>query len=704
MPPDPVTREIFWNISPLGQAVFYALAILTMAGFGYGVWRQLKRVLRAKPTNVSWKQIRAGVWRRLTELFTNSTIARRNSLPGLMHLMTMWGFIALFIGTLIVAIEYDVFQVLLGRRHGFLTGSFYLLFELVLDLMGALFVVGLLVALGRRYALRVPHLTWKPVDLLLPAWLLVIGVTGFAIEGMRLAANGPELGYSALWSPAGRLFAQLWQGADPGTVRWWHAATWHFHAALSLGWIVALPYTPKVLHILTASLNVLLADAWQRGRLTTVDVDSAFETEQPLGLGNIQDLTRKDMLDLLSCTECGRCEASCPAHFSGKLLSPRQIIVKLRDQAREEAPIAGTAKQRRQIVGGTIAAEEIWACTTCMACVEACPVYIDPLTKILELRRNEVMIQDRYPATFADVFNGFTKRGNPWNQHSSSRLDWARGLPVRTMAEAKAAGEPVEYLLWIGCSAAFDPRNQRIARSLVMILQKAKISFAVLGEEETCTGDPARRIGHEYLYQIQARQNIETLTNYGVTKILTLCPHCFNCLGNEYLELGGKYAVVHHVQLIRELLQTGRLKLSRRVEGLVSYHDACYLGRHNGIYDAPREILSEIPGLELVEMRRSRETAMCCGSGGGLMWVEEEPGKRVNEKRIEQIQEAFGSVRRAAARRLVVSACPFCMTMLEDGLAASKTNVQDKDIAELVAEALEDAALRESGDAPARFH
>ena len=682
------TREVFWNVSHSGRLIFYLMTILSMAALGYGVWRHIRKVLRAKPVDVSWTQVRQGIWRKVGEIVLNTAVARRNPLAGLMHLLIMWGFLTLFVGTLIVALEYDLFQGLLGRRHGFWVGSFFLAYELVLDSMGALFLVGLIAALLRRYGLRTPHLTWKPLDLLLPVWLLVIGLTGFLVEGARLAATGAELGYSPFWSPVGQFCAQLWQGAGPVNVRLWHRSLWLFHAALSLGWLAALPYSRKVVHILSAPVNVLLADLRPKGRLALLDVESAFENELPLGVGQIQDLTRKDMLDLLSCTECGRCDANCPAHMSGKLLSPRQIIVKLRDQADEETPLARHAKEKRQIMGATVSAEEIWACTTCMACVEVCPVSIDPLSKILELRRNEVMIQDRYPDTFADAFSGIDKRGNPWNQHSSSRLEWANGLSVSGIAEVKAAGGTVEYLLWVGCSAAFDPRNQKIARSLVKILQTAGVSFAVLGEEESCTGDPARRIGHEYLYQTQARQNVGTLQTYAVRKILTLCPHCFNCLGREYGDLGGHYTVVHHTQLIHDLIESGRVKLARKVEAVASYHDSCYLGRHNGIYDAPRKILEKIPGLELVEMNRSRATGMCCGSGGGLMWVEEEQGKRVNERRVDQIQEALASAPGRAGSRLVASACPFCMTMLEDGLAARKADVQDKDIAELVADAI----------------
>jgi Fe-S oxidoreductase len=380
---------------------------------------------------------------------------------------------------------------------------------------------------------------------------------------------------------------------------------------------------------------------------------------------------------------------NCPANISGKILSPRNIITKLRDRAFRETPLFEKSSGTSSIMGDIINSEEIWACTTCMACVEACPVYIDPLGKILELRRNEVLIQDRYPESFGGVFTGITKRGNPWNQHPSSRLDWAKGLPVRTMAEVKEARESVEYLLWIGCSAAFDPRNQRIARSIVKLLNHAGVSFAVLGQEESCTGDPARRMGHEYLYQVQARANIETLKSYVFQRIITLCPHCFQGIGKEYRDFGGSFPVVHHTQLIHELIESGKLHLDTPVEGIVTYHDSCYLGRYNGIFDPPREVLKSIPGLTIVEMKRNRENSMCCGAGGGMMWIEEEPGRRVNQKRVEQMQEALDTEAQVQGNsRFVASACPFCMTMMEDGLASRKADIQDKDIVELVAMAM----------------
>jgi Fe-S oxidoreductase len=693
------TREVFWNISPLGELIFYLIAFVAIVIFAYGIYRHVRRILMGKKVSFTVRPLWEKLSMAIASIATNRTIVRHDASAGVMHFLIMWGFIVLFIGTVIVTIEYDLFQKILGREHGFWVGSFFLGYELILDTLGALFLVGLIWALIRRYGIKPPQLTWKPLDLALPLWLLVIGVTGFVVEGLRLAATASELAYNPRWSPVGFAISQWVQGFSVETLRQWHLVLWWVHAFLALGWIAYLPYAPKVMHILSAGVNLFFQELRPRGRLEVLDVEGAFERNEVLGFQTIKDLTRKDLLDLASCTECGRCEANCPAHLSGKILSPREIILELRAHANEEFPAFGKPKEQKQIIGYSIKPEEIWACTTCMACVEVCPVYIDPLNKILELRRNEVMLQDKYPAGFNDVFKGLDGRGNPWNMPTSERLAWMKGLEVPVVATLSpnpspsterdaAGGERFEYLFFVGCAASFDPRTQKIARSVVKILQHAGISFAVLGEEEGCTGDPARRIGHEYIFQMLAKQNIETFQNYNVKKILTICPHCFNTLKNEYPALGGHYEVVHHTQLIEELLREGRLKLTKEIPATIAYHDSCYLGRYNRIFDAPRNILQKIPGVKLIEMERHRERGMCCGAGGGLMWLEEEPGKRVNKLRVTQAQEAFTKAQSNGRAKLVASACPFCMIMLEDGIKAKNAEFENKDIAELVAEAL----------------
>lgn len=699
------TREVFWNISPIGELIFYLLALIAIVLFAYGIYSHVRRILQGKRVTFTVRPLWGKLSTAIASIAANRTIVRHDAPAGMMHLLIMWGFIVLFIGTVIVTIEYDLFQKILGLPHGFWIGSFFLGYELVLDTLGVLFLVGLIWALIRRYGVRPPQLTWKPLDFALPVWLVFIGVTGFLVEGLRLAATASELGYDPRWSWAGFFVSQWVQGLPVETLRRWHLALWWVHGLLALSWIAYLPYAPKVMHILSAGVNLFFHEMRPRGRLEVLDVEGAFERNEVLGFQTIRDLTRKDLLDLASCTECGRCEANCPAHLSGKILSPRQIIVELRTHANDELPAFGKPKEHRQIVGYSIKPEEIWACTTCMACVEVCPVFIDPLNKILELRRNEVMIQDKYPKGFTDVFKGMDGRGNPWDMPASERLAWMKDLDVPIAANlipnplsqgegnsplslGEGAGERFEYLFFVGCAASFDPRAQKIARSVVKILQHAGIQFAVLGEEEGCTGDPARRIGHEYIFQILAKQNIETFTNYNVKKILTICPHCFNTLKNEYPALGGDYEVIHHTQLIEQLIQDGRLKLAKEIPATITYHDSCYLGRYNRIFDAPREILKNMPGVKLVEMDRHRERGMCCGAGGGLMWLEEEPGKRVNELRVQQAQETFAKAQTNSRAKLVASACPFCMIMLEDGIKSKNAEFENKDIAELVAEAL----------------
>ena len=687
MSDDLVTREVFWNISGAAELVFLALAFLASAIFVGGLALHVRRILRGKSVALPPGRLLGHLARTLATVATNRTIARSDRSAGVMHLAIMWGFVTLFVGTIIVALEYDVFQKLLQREHGFWTGGFFLGYELVLDALGAVFIIGLVLALIRRYGPGNPELRWSTSDLLLPLGLLLIAATGFVVEGTRLAATSGELAYDPRWSPVGFAISLIAASVGPETLLTLHRTLWWFHAVVVLGFVATLPFAPKVVHILSATINILLQDLRTAGRLLPVDVEAAFENDEVLGYASIADLTRKDLLDLTSCTECGRCDISCPAHLSGKTLSPRDIVLQLRDQLNDEQPLVGAGQTPQPIIENSITREEIWACTSCMACVEECPVSIDPLGKILELRRSEVMLEDQYPETYGEVFSGLQRRNNPWNQHPSARLDWARGLDVRTMADVAAAGDSVEYLFWVGCSAAFDARNQKIARSIVRILNAAGVSFAVLGDEESCTGDPARRMGHEYLYQIHAETNIEVMKQYRVDKVLTICPHCFNTMKNEYPDFGGEYEVVHHTELILELLEQGRLKLTQPTDRVITYHDSCYLGRHNRIFDAPREILRRLPGVELVEMAANRENGMCCGAGGGLMWFEEEPGKRVNDIRIAQARTALSGAD-SDKPATIASACPFCMTMMEDGLGAQEAAIEDRDVAELVAEAL----------------
>jgi ferredoxin len=428
------TREVFWNISPLGELIFYLIAFVAIVIFAYGIYRHVRRILMGKKVSFTVRPLWEKLSMAIASIATNRTIVRHDASAGMMHFLIMWGFIVLFIGTVIVTIEYDLFQKILGREHGFWVGSFFLGYELILDTLGALFIVGLIWALIRRYGIKPPQLTWKPLDLALPLWLLVIGVTGFVVEGLRLAATASELAYNPRWSPVGFAISQWVQGFSVETLRQWHLVLWWVHGFLALGWIAYLPYAPKVMHILSAGVNLFFQELRPRGRLEVLDVEGAFERNEVLGFQTIKDLTRKDFLDLASCTECGRCEANCPAHLSGKILSPREIILELRAHTNEEFPAFGKPKEQKQIIGYSVKAEEIWACTTCMACVEVCPVYIDPLNKILELRRNEVMLQDKYPAGFTDVFKGLDGRGNPWNMPTSERLAWMKGLEVPVVA------------------------------------------------------------------------------------------------------------------------------------------------------------------------------------------------------------------------------------------------------------------------------
>jgi Fe-S oxidoreductase/nitrate reductase gamma subunit len=684
------TREILWNISGAGEVALYTLAAITLGVLGWGIYKHVRRILNGQPVTFPTPAQAGRLGRALLTVLSNRTVLNRHKLGGGMHLLIMWGFIVLFIGTTIVGIEYDLFHKIMGMEHFMLQGWFFLGFEFITDLFGVLLVGGLVIALIRRYVLNRRQLKRQSVDWILPVLLVLIGVTGFVVEGFRLAANAADLGYAPGWSPVGALFSGLINGAGTDSLEIAHVIFWWIHVLLALAAIAVLPFVPKAMHLVAAGANIFFEDLRSKGRLAKLDVEGAFERDENLGYETLPDLTRKDLLDVVSCTECGRCEMNCPANISGKSLSPREIVLGLRRQLNTENPIAGAPGEASRILDAEISPDDIQYCTTCMACVESCPVLIDPLAKILEIRRNEVMIHDRFPDTYADVLMGMEKRGNPCNEHPTARMEWAKGLDVPIMADVAEEGKGVEYLFWVGCSAAYDPRNTKIAQSMIKILQAAGINFAVLGEEERCTGDPARRMGQEYLFSIQAEMNVELLADYKFDHILTICPHCYNSFVKDYPDFGGEYSVIHHTQMISDLIKDGRLSLINSVDAIATFHDSCYLGRHNRIFDAPRDILAEIPGLQTVEMERNKEMGMCCGGGGGLSWFEEDTDKRVNDQRVEQAAQAVEKTGNDKPS-MIVTSCPFCLTMIEDGLAATETTIVDRDIAELVAESIEEA-------------
>jgi len=672
-----ITRPAYWNVA--GKEVMYLVLAVQVAVFAYGVHRHYRRWRRAV------RLARFDVIARRLRQVAAQVLAQRRLLrergAGFAHLGLSWGFALLFVGTVVAAIDAD-----LGLPV--MRGSFYLWFQsLGLDLAGLAAIGGLLVLLWRRYVLRASRLRQpadraRPlVDALVPISLLAILVTGFVLEGARIAATADPWGR---WSPVGFALARALEGmaVAEASLRGLHAGLWWLHLVLGCGVVAAIPYT-KLAHVLTAPLDVFFAPvAGRPGDLALPPID--FENVAAIGLSAPAGLDWKQALDLETCTECGRCQAVCPAFAAGQPLSPKALVIDLRDHARGlpprrpvnlpdgvERPLASASLPP---MIGAVSPEALWSCVTCGACVEACPVGVEHVRTIVEMRRFLVMEAADYPQRLRGAMANLEARGSPFQGVGGSRVAWARGLEVPRMADRGEA----EVLYWVGCASAFDERGQKVARAIATLLRRAGVDFAILGEEESCTGDAARRIGDELLFTTCAGRVIETLAKYRFGSIVTGCAHCFHSLKNEYPALGGNYRVVHHPDLLRDLVRAGRLEVATPVDGRVAFHDPCYLGRYNGGYRAPRELLRAIPGLRTVELERNREASFCCGAGGGQNFTQEVAGGRISHRRADQVL--------ASGARTVATACPFCAPMLQDGLAVrgGHGGPQVLDIAEIV--------------------
>jgi Fe-S oxidoreductase/nitrate reductase gamma subunit len=585
-----------------------------------------------------------------------------------MHLFIFWGFLVLFLGTVVIFIQESILRPFFGSK--ILHGNFYLFFKPVLDLSGVLVVVGVSMGIYRRYVLKPSRLDTKVVDVFIFLLILLVILSGFSLEGLRLSVTKPP---ESLWSPVGFLFASCFETIFKESGRLTlHRILWWVHLGLVFFFIAYLPFS-KLLHIFSSSFNIFIKSIDSSVSLSSLD----FGAER-FGVNRIRDFGWESLLALDACTECGRCQQACPAHQCEKPLNPKKIILELQRRMRKESNFSFGPKASLDLIGGLVMEEEIWACTTCLACVKECPVFIEPMKKILDLRRYQVLTEGRILPEIERVYRNLEWFGDPLGMGKISRDELVQSARVQ-----KAGKDgPVDFLFWVGCQGYFHERNRRTMMAVLKLLQKLNFRFSVLGREETCCGDVARRTGNEYLFNMIAQKNIEYFEQRGITRIVTHCPHCLNVFKNEYPQLGGRFVVSHYTELLKEKFEKSLPELKGDLMVRVTFHDPCYLSRYNGIVSEPRSLLGFIPGLEVIEMSRSKEETFCCGAGGGGMWLGSRTGKKMNEIRAEEALETNVDY--------LLTACPYCLNMIEDGMKglSKESFLQVLDIAELLDRAM----------------
>jgi Fe-S oxidoreductase len=598
-------------------------------------------------------------------------------IPGVMHLFLFWGFLVL-LPTILMS-----FLGAMNREWAIPWLAEQGWFALMVDVFAIGVLVGVSIAFTIRLGLRPVRFVGSYLQVAYNILLFEasITITLFLWHGSQIALGINE--FPPEWAPVSNAVAGLLSSAPVPALEGFERGIVWIHALLILAFLVYIPYT-KHLHTLVVWFNVFFERTRARGRLERLVFDDPAVPEDQIrfGLATIADMTWKQMVDDMTCTECGRCQDACPAFFTGKNLSPKLVVMGLRDQlyreghamlAAAEGP-AGPIFQGQPLVPTAVADETVWDCVTCGACVRECPVGIEHIDHIVDLRRNLVMVDSRFPAEGASMLRDLERTSNPWGRSQTERTDWAEGLGLRVL---QPGDTPPAVLYWVGCAPAFDERARAGAISTARLLTEAGVDFAILGPREACTGDPARRMGDEYTFQALAKQNVETLGEAGVTRIVTTCPHCFNTLANEYADFGGRYEVIHHTQLLAELVRDGRLSPAAG-DDTITYHDSCYLARHNDVTAEPRELVAAVG--RPVEMARREQRTFCCGAGGAHMWLEER-GTQINEERAREAT--------ATGAGTLAVACPFCTVMLDDGVQGIGSGLVVKDVATLLVEAVD---------------
>ncbi|QGT99062.1 Fe-S oxidoreductase [Candidatus Syntrophocurvum alkaliphilum] len=679
------------------EKLIYVIMLIPLAVLAFGIYRWVSVWMIAKGEINRFDNI----GQRVVSLVANAAGQLRvikNPVAGAMHFILFWGFIILFL-----AAGLDAQHYWLGWPP--LYDNIYIGFQAIVDIAGLLAIIGIIGLAIVRYVIKPDRLNdTNPLDGILLALLLVILASGYLIEGLRVAAQIQlatqieYIAYEQLASPVGWYVALLFTGLTQETLLLWHRIIWWAHMILAFGVVCMIPFT-KLRH-----MGVALVQYFARNmEASEIRMLHNIEEAETFGVENIEEFTWKDLVDLDACIRCGRCQENCPAYNTGKALNPKlTLIQKMREHMHEKAPYVianqgheedvemmamtdeaeeAVSPMEQSLLYDVVTTDVIWDCTNCRACMEHCPMFIEHIPKIVEMRRNLVMWQGDMPNEAQMAFTNMERNYNPWGVGWANRADWLNEREVRDLVNlVPEDGKEFEYLLYAGCAVSFDDRFKKVGESLVRLLDQAGVSFGYLGTEEYCCGDSARRLGNEYLYQILAQQNIDSFNNYGVKKIIVVCPHGYTTLKNEYPQMDGNYEVYHYTEILAQLVAEGKLSGGKSLGINLTYHDSCFLGRHNNIYDAPRNVLKAAGG-NVIEIDQGKDLGFCCGAGGGRMWMEEdavEGFKRINDTRTDQLLKP--------APEMIVTNCPFCLTMIDDGVKGAEEEAQTKvlDVAEVL--------------------
>lgn len=661
----------------LKNIIFILVFIATFGFFTYSVKNLILDLKVAKKKDDRFDNIPTRIGRVLKIAFGQSKLLR-DPVAGALHFMIFWGFMIF-----LLAVLESIIQGFYTPFTFAFIGPVYSVITFIQEIFDVLVIIVVLLSLYRRFVIKVPRLNVDKHGKYDAAFILilimVVCISMLGLNASLIAQNNFTI-HENEYRPISAFISKIFFAGPSETTMLFYEFFWWTHIIVVFSFLNYLPYS-KHLHVLSSIPNVFFANL-DPIRNTLKPINLEDENAESFGAADIEQLSWKQLLDGYTCTECGRCTSVCPANTVGKSLSPREIIVEIRKRTKDKAPLLVEGKSEGEVFEKTLVHDYIpdialWECTTCMACVQECPVMIEHLDSIVDMRRDLVLTESQFPSNLNNVFKSLETNFTPWSFNSADRAEWAEGMNIKTMAEDPNG----EILFWVGCAGSFDDRYKKVTKAFATIMQKAGVNFRILGTEEKCNGDTARRLGNEYLAQTLMKENIEVLNNYGVKKIVTACPHCFHSLKNEYPQFGGNFEVKHHTQFIDELISSGKLTIKNNAENhKVTYHDSCYLGRYNEVYDAPRKSLNRISGFDFVEMDRNKSRGFCCGAGGGRMFLEDEEGGRINEERTREALETNADT--------IASACPFCMTMITDGVKHFDKNeeVFVKDIAEIILE------------------